>query len=372
MVGATHIPVRLHAHLRSVFPARALLPDQPMCMPQPSGARECGRTRPGAGCAPSAASAAPLPPGARSRSGPSRGKNRRVRPGTHHTTAVTHASHEAGDLQVRAVWRWRARRLVSAMPGSPAESVCVRCRETWDMTEAAALNLLEDFVNRKLEIYESSRALARGDAVSRLSPYLHFGQISPRTVMARLAAAGAKAVSKTFWRRLVWRDLAYWQLHHWPAMPARSIRPAYERQEWAFDARVLRRWHAGRTGFPLVDAGMRELWRTGYMHQNVRMVVACFLTEYLNFHWVHGARWFHDTLVDADLAINSMMWQNAGKSGLDQWNFSVLPYSKSADSKGDYIRRCVRRPRRPGISRRRSRCHPRVLPHRLGRLRGRT
>lgn len=258
------------------------------------------------------------------------------------------------------------------MPGSPAESVCVRCRETWDMTEAAALNLLEDFVNRKLEIYESSRALARGDAVSRLSPYLHFGQISPRTVMARLAAAGAKAVSKTFWRRLVWRDLAYWQLHHWPAMPARSIRPAYERQEWAFDARVLRRWHAGRTGFPLVDAGMRELWRTGYMHQNVRMVVACFLTEYLNFHWVHGARWFHDTLVDADLAINSMMWQNAGKSGLDQWNFSVLPYSKSADSKGDYIRRCVRRPRRPGISRRRSRCHPRVLPHRLGRLRGRT
>lgn len=77
------------------------------------------------------------------------------------------------------------------------------------------------------------------------------------------------------------------------------------------------------------------------MHQNVRMVVACFLTEYLNFHWVWGARWFHDTLVDGDLAINCMMWQNAGKSGLDQWNFSMLPTSKSADSKGDYIRRCV-------------------------------
>eukprot|EP00892_Ulva_mutabilis_P003954 jgi/Ulvmu1/1930/UM012_0090.1 len=214
-------------------------------------------------------------------------------------------------------------------------------REVWDISEAAALNLLEDFIACKLEIYESSRALARGDAVSRLSPYLHFGMISPRTVMARLAAAGAKSVSKTFWRRLVWRDLAYWQLHHWPRMPTHSIRPAYERQAWAFDAATLRRWQAGRTGFPLVDAGMRELWATGYMHQNVRMVVACFLTEYLSLHWVHGARWFHDTLVDADLAINSMMWQNAGKAGLDQWNFSVLPYSKAADSKGDYIRRWV-------------------------------
>ena len=90
---------------------------------------------------------------------------------------------------------------------------------------------------------------------------------------------------------------------------------------------------------PIHHAGMRELWNTGYMHQNVRMAVACFLTEYLNFHWVLGARWFHDTLVDADVAINSMMWQNAGKSGLDQWNFTVVPTSKSLDPAGDYIRR---------------------------------
>jgi deoxyribodipyrimidine photo-lyase len=207
------------------------------------------------------------------------------------------------------------------------------------MSESAAHRLLEDFLACKLAIYESSRALARGDAVSRLSPYLHFGQISPRVVMRRLEGAGAKSVSKTFWRRLVWRDLAYWQLHFWPQMPTHSIRPTYDDQQWDFDAEVLRRWQAGETGFPLVDAGMRELWLTGYMHQNVRMVVACFLTEYLNFHWVHGARWFHDTLVDADLAINCMMWQNAGKSGLDQWNFSVLPTSKAADSKGNYIRR---------------------------------
>jgi deoxyribodipyrimidine photo-lyase len=207
------------------------------------------------------------------------------------------------------------------------------------MTEAAALQQLERFLATGLSSYESERGRATGVAVSRLSPYIHFGQISPRLVMVRLHAVGGRAVSKTFWRRLVWRDLAYWQLYHWPDMPTRSIRATYEDQRWNVDPANLRAWQRGQTGFPLVDAGMRELWQTGYMHQNVRMVVACFLTEYLMFHWVHGARWFHDTLVDADLAINCMMWQNAGKCGLDQWNFTVRPDSKVADPKGDYIRR---------------------------------
>lgn len=89
-------------------------------------------------------------------------------------------------------------------------------------------------------------------------------------------------------------------------------------------------------GFPLVDAGMRELWQTGWMQQNMRMVCAAFLTEYLNISWVEGARWFHDTLVDADAAVNSMMWQNAGKSGLDQWNFTMSPVSKLQDPTGTW------------------------------------
>jgi deoxyribodipyrimidine photo-lyase len=134
----------------------------------------------------------------------------------------------------------------------------VFCRDSWDISESAAQNLLEEFITHKLARYESSRALARGDAVSKLSPYLHFGQISPRAVMVRLRAAGAKDVSKTFWRRLVWRDLAYWQLHHWPRMPTRSIRVAYEEQTWDFDADTLRKWQRGLTGFPLVDAGMHQ------------------------------------------------------------------------------------------------------------------
>jgi deoxyribodipyrimidine photolyase len=167
------------------------------------------------------------------------------------------------------------------------------------------------------------------------------------TAMAALAhrsdvwRLARREASRTFWRRLVWRDLAYWQLHHWPQLPTRNVRSQYESLQWAHNPEHLAAWQQGRTGFPLVDAGMRELWATGYMHQSVRIVVALFLTEYLNHSWVHGARWFHDTLADGDLAINCMMWQNAGKVGLDPWNFTSTPLNKSADPSGDYVRRCA-------------------------------
>ena len=123
---------------------------------------------------------------------------------------------------------------------------------------------------------------------------------------------------KTFARRLHWRDLASFHLSVFPEMPWRPIRAHYASHEWSGDASALRAWQRGNTGFPMVDAGMRCLYATGWMHQSVRMVVASFLIEYLGISWVDGARWFHDTLVDADLAINSMMWQNAGRSGIDQ------------------------------------------------------
>ena len=145
---------------------------------------------------------------------------------------------------------------------NPCSEGAVMRREAWNMSEGAAQNLLEGFISNKLAIYESSRSLASGDAVSRLSPYLHFGQISPRTVMARLEDVGARFASKTFWRRLIWCDLAYWQLRHWPEMPTCSIRPAYEDQEWDFDAEALCKWQRGQTGFPLVDAGAFALHKT--------------------------------------------------------------------------------------------------------------
>ncbi|KAI8468759.1 MAG: hypothetical protein J3K34DRAFT_459699 [Monoraphidium minutum] len=217
-------------------------------------------------------------------------------------------------------------------------------RGAWDASERGGLRLLDGFIAGGLQRYEAQRSFADGRAVSRLSPYLRCGQLSARLVWTRLKAAQARVVSKTFYRRLVWRDLAYWQLHHWPDMAARPIRSHYGGMEWASGpeaAARLKAWQRGQTGFPLVDAGMRELWLTGWMQQSVRMVAAAFLTEYLSISWVEGARWFHDTLVDADLAINSMMWQNAGKSGLDQWNFTLSPTSRSQDPTGDYIRKWV-------------------------------
>ena len=145
--------------------------------------------------------------------------------------------------------------------------------------------------------------------------------------------------TKTFGRRLHWRDLASYQLAAFPEMTHKPIRAHYEATSGATTARRCARGRTRRTGYPMVDAGMRCLYATGWMHQSVRMVCAAFLVEYLGISWVEGARWFHDTLVDADVAINSMMWQNAGRSGIDQWNFVPSPVSGSQDASGHYCRR---------------------------------
>lgn len=126
---------------------------------------------------------------------------------------------------------------------------------------------------------------------------------------------------KTFSRRLFWRDLSYYQLYCFPNMRYQCIRSHYEDMEWVGgeeEKHLLQAWKWGKTGFPIVDAAMRELYQTGWMTQSVRMVVASFLVEYLRVSWTKGCEWFHYTLVDADPAINAMMWQNAGKSGIDQ------------------------------------------------------
>eukprot|EP00931_Biecheleriopsis_adriatica_P039684 TRINITY_DN22686_c0_g1_i2.p1 TRINITY_DN22686_c0_g1~~TRINITY_DN22686_c0_g1_i2.p1 ORF type:complete len:718 (+),score=109.97 TRINITY_DN22686_c0_g1_i2:43-2196(+) len=215
--------------------------------------------------------------------------------------------------------------------------------EAWSISEEAALATMRSFLapGGGLSRYEKGRHLADASAVTRISPYLRFGMLSPRLMFHEMKAAGAKEQSIVYWRRLVWRDLAYWQLNLFPKMRNVPIRAHYAGQAWNGDLGALERWQRGLTGYPLIDAGMRELWTTGWMAQNVRMAAAILLCEHLNIHWVEGERWFHHTLVDCDQAINSMMWQNAGKSGLDQWNFTMHPGSsgKSQDPKGDYVRR---------------------------------
>ena len=171
---------------------------------------------------------------------------------------------------------------------------------------------------------------SRGDKpeLSFISPYLHAGQLSPRLVIARLAANECGTIAETFWRRLPCRERGEYaprEVPEYPNCTTRPIRTHYADQERDYDTGMLWAWRNGNTGFPLVDAGMRQLWQTGWMSQSVRMVVAAFFTEYMNFDWVHGARWFQSTLM------------TAGRSR----DWSMLPPSIDEVS-GHYIRRyCI-------------------------------
>ena len=212
-------------------------------------------------------------------------------------------------------------------------------RSAWLIGEEHAQIELKKYVREKLKFYEEKRSRADVLFVSRLSPYIRWGQLSPHALFWAVRDSGIPATEvKTFSRRLFWRDLAYYQLDTFPDMTHVSIRKHYDSFVWSKDMVAFEAWKTGNTGFPMVDAGMREMYATGWMHQSVRMVVATFLTEYLNLHWRKGHDWFLHTLVDADVAINAMMWQNGGRSGVDQWNFLSSPETGSQDPTGIYVR----------------------------------
>jgi deoxyribodipyrimidine photolyase len=223
-----------------------------------------------------------------------------------------------------------------------------KIRGSFEIGEQAAVKRMELYVQTGLKHYEQKRNRADIDGVvSKLSPHLHFGELSVRAMFWAVEDAKAGGLprekAKTFERRLIWRDLAYFQLHVFKRMTDEPIRAHYADHAWRDDPNgaLLAAWQQGKTGYPMVDAGMRELWHTGWMHQNVRMITASFLTEYMGMNWVDGERWYADTLVDADAAINAMMWQNAGRSGIDQWNFLMSPENGSQDPTGDYVRKWI-------------------------------
>ncbi|KAK7114906.1 hypothetical protein V1264_000887 [Littorina saxatilis] len=209
-------------------------------------------------------------------------------------------------------------------------------RESWDFSEDGAWNALDLFVNGGIRNYEKESGRSDMPNTSRISPYLHFGQVSPRSVLRH--AQGLR--SPKFLRKLAWRDLSYWLLSKFPEIPSKPMRVHYQKQRWSQSKAHLKAWQKGNTGYPLVDAAMRQLWLTGWMNNYMRHVVASFLISYLHLHWEHGYAWFQDTLLDADVAINAMMWQNGGMSGLDQWNFVMHPVDAAltCDPKGDYVR----------------------------------
>jgi deoxyribodipyrimidine photo-lyase len=220
----------------------------------------------------------------------------------------------------------------------------------WEPGEAGAQDMLEAFVDGALRGYHEQRDLPDRIGTSRLSPHLHFGEISPRQIVARLARRQRPAVDERDMTRylteLGWREFAHHLLHHFPHSVDSNLNRRFDGFAWAPpDPALLAAWQRGRTGVPLVDAGMRELWATGWMHNRIRMVVASFLTRNLRMHWTHGASWFRDTLVDHDLANNIAGWQWSAGTGADAAPYfrMLSPVAQAArfDPQGRYIRRWV-------------------------------
>jgi deoxyribodipyrimidine photo-lyase len=194
----------------------------------------------------------------------------------------------------------------------------------WKPGRAGAEAALAAFLDRALRAYPEARNLPSEAGSSRLSPYLHHGELSPREIwhavkrrLAEVDGPGWVAGAECYLREVVWREFALQLLLHFPHTPEQPLREAYARFPWRDDPPALRAWQRGRTGYPLVDAGMRELWTTGWMHNRVRMITASFLVKHLLLPWSRGAAWFWDTLVDADLANNTLGWQWTAGCGAD-------------------------------------------------------
>lgn len=195
-----------------------------------------------------------------------------------------------------------------------------------------------------MDNYEERRDIPGIDGTSRLSPYLHFGQISAREAFAAARLAGGPGESR-FLAELGWREFGRHLLFHFPKTPDAPLDAGFEEFPWAESPELLAAWRGGRTGVPIVDAGMRQLWETGWMHNRVRMVVGSFLVKNLLLDWRHGAAWFWDTLVDADLAQNTMGWQWVAGCGADAAPyfrvFNPVLQGGKFDPDGDYVRRYV-------------------------------
>ncbi len=219
---------------------------------------------------------------------------------------------------------------------------------TWTPGEQGGLMRVRAFAAQATR-YAQERDRPDLTGTSMLSPHLHFGEISPRQVLAalQLEAQGDPGVMdrvEPFLRELGWREFAHHLLYHFPATAAHNLNARFDQLAWAEPEPILlRAWQRGRTGIPIVDAGMRQLWQTGWMHNRVRMIVASLLTKNLRYHWRHGARWFWDTLVDADLAANTLGWQWVAGTGADAAPyfriFNPVLQGERFDAHGHYVKR---------------------------------
>lgn len=220
--------------------------------------------------------------------------------------------------------------------------------QAWHPGEAGAQQRLRRLAE-KLPHYARDRDRPAADATTRTSPHLHFGELTPGQLwfaiqQARASGrAGVMRGAEILERELLWREFAHHVLHHFPHTAAAPLDPRFARFPWRRSPALLRAWQRGETGIPVVDAGMRELWATGFLHNRVRMITASLLTKHLRLDWRAGARWFWDTLVDADLASNTLNWQWVAGCGADAAPYFRIfnPHlqSRKFDARGEYLRR---------------------------------
>ncbi len=245
----------------------------------------------------------------------------------------------------RAPMQWPASAALRDLALEPQIDWAAGLRETWRPGETAAVEQMDRFLESGLRTYGHARDIPAETGTSGLSPYLHFGEISPRQVWHRAARIASETEAAPYLRQLIWREFAYHMLFHFPATPSEPFNSRFARFPWQYDRTAFRAWSKGLTGYPMVDAGMRQLWHTGWMHNRVRMIAASFFVKHLLIPWQHGARWFWDTLVDADLANNTFGWQWAAGCGADPAPyfriFNPVLQGERFDPRGHYIRRWI-------------------------------
>jgi deoxyribodipyrimidine photo-lyase len=219
----------------------------------------------------------------------------------------------------------------------------------WQPGEEYAMKRLKYFIKHGLEDYKRGRDFPALEVTSRLSPHLQFGEISPNQMWYLAKDLGYELATKdnvqTFLKEICWREFAYNVLYFKPDMPRENLDKKFNKVPWGYDKKDLQAWTEGQTGYPIIDAAMRELFQTGFMHNRMRMVVASFLVKNLMIHWHKGEDWFWDLLVDADLASNSFNWQWVAGCGYDAAPyfriFNPVLQAKKFDSKAEYIKKWV-------------------------------
>lgn len=228
------------------------------------------------------------------------------------------------------------------------EAWCIKLKNYWDIGEEAAHKKFEQFLKQGLKGYKEGRNFPANLNVSRLSPHIHFGEISPNYLWHKARESmplEGDVDIETFCSELAWREFAYYQLYHFHELPYKNWNSKFDNFPWVKDSEKLESWKRGETGVPIVDAGMRELWQTGYMHNRVRMIVGSFLIKNLMIDWREGQEWFFDCLFDADLASNSASWQWVAGCGADAAPyfriFNPVLQGQKFDPNGEYIKRFV-------------------------------